>query len=423
MNKKITFKHNDIDYLLYKTKRYKSIIINLMFVRPLKKEDITYYTLLNRLIGSTTATYKTKKELSTKMYGLYDASIYLSTNYAYKTAFNSFKFQIINGKLIDDNSLMEEAIALLKDIIFNPNIKNNAFLKKDFDEEKRSLTNDIKNIYNNKRKYAYRRLLEIMAPDDILSASLLGDLNVLNAITPESLYAFYQTMLKESKVLVGVIGDISEEEVIKYIGLLPLKTNNDLDFVLSPNVLKSKAKIQEVKETQEIMQAKLMMGFVYNVNFDDQNYVPLLVFNAMFGGMFSSTLFKVIREENSLAYDISSDVILNKKIMVVSGGIENSNVNRTCDIVIKELEKYKDGIIDEELLKIAKDFLINDIKEMEDSPNALLNYSLEATISKKQDLDDIIKNIQGVTKEDIIKVSNLITLDSIFELLPGDENE
>ena len=171
------------------------------------------------------------------------------------------------------------------------------------------------------------------------------------------------------------------------------------------------------------MQAKLMMGFVYNVNFDDQNYVPLLVFNAMFGGMFSSTLFKVIREENSLAYDISSDVILNKKIMVVSGGIENSNVNRTCDIVIKELEKYKDGIIDEELLKIAKDFLINDIKEMEDSPNALLNYSLEATISKKQDLDDIIKNIQGVTKEDIIKVSNLITLDSIFELLPGDENE
>lgn len=423
MNKQIEFKHNNIDYLLFNTKKTKSIRIIIEYIRPTKLEDITYYSLLGRLIGSTTKNYKSKKELANKLNSLYDASMYMTTSYSYLTACNEFRFQIINGKLVNDDNLMGDAMSLFEEIIFRPNIINNAFPKKDFDEEVKSLESDIKSIYNNKGRYAYRKLLEMIAPNDIFSASTLGDLNVLKTITPESLYDFYQNILNDSKVIVGVIGDITQEEVIKYLGNLPLKSNNDLSFLTKPKAFKVLDKVNEKKEYQDIAQAKLVMGFNYDIDVQSKYYVPLLVFNAMFGSMFSSTIVKVIREEKSLSYDISSSLVLNKKFLFVSGGIERKNVDKCCDIVIKELEKYKQGIIDEQLLNVAKEFMINDLKQLEDSPGALLGYYLTAILTGKIDIDTLIKDVYNVTLEDIRNVSNLVSLHSIFQLLPGDANE
>lgn len=423
MNKQIQFKHNNIDYLLFNDKRSKSIRITIEFIRPIVKEDITYYSLLDRLIGSTTENYKSKKELANKLNSLYDASIYLTTGYSYLTAFSEFRFSIINGKLVGDENLMNDAIQLFEEIIFKPNIKNNAFLKKDFDEEVRSLENDIKSIYNNKGKYAYNRLLEMIAPNDIFSASKLGDLEVLKTITPESLYKFYQKILNESQIVIGVIGDITQEEVIKYLGSMPLKSNNEIQYNINPVAFKTPEHINEKKEYQDISQAKLVMGFNFDIDVTSEYYIPLLVFNAMFGSMFSSTLVNVIREEKSLSYDISSSIVMNKKFLFVSGGIERKNIDNCCDIVIKEFEKYKDGIIDDSLLVVAKEYLINDIKEMEDSAGAVLGYAINAFTSGKKDLKTVMELTKKVTKEDIRKVSNMITLHSIFELLPGEENE
>ena len=72
MNKEINFQLNNIDIQLISTKKYKTITGIISFVRPLEKEHFTYYSLLNRLIGSSSMKYKTKKDISFKMYDLYE---------------------------------------------------------------------------------------------------------------------------------------------------------------------------------------------------------------------------------------------------------------------------------------------------------------------------------------------------------------
>ena len=186
MNQEYNFKLNNIDFLLTKTTQYKTVTGVISFVRPLNKEDFTYYTLLNRLIGSSSKKYNTKKILSNKMFELYDCSVYMSTNYAYKTANSFFIFQTVNGKLVNDQELVKKCIDLLHEIMFNPLVDENGFDEKNFNEEKRSLENDIKNIYNSKKKYSFRKMMEAMAPNDIISCSNLGDLDVLKTITPKS---------------------------------------------------------------------------------------------------------------------------------------------------------------------------------------------------------------------------------------------
>lgn len=422
MKNEINYINNGIEYDLIKTSMYKTIVGILYYAKPLEEKDYTYYALLNRLIASTTKNYPSKKELAMKLYGLYDSTIYMTTDYSYKTAFTSFVFQIVNCELINDNTIFDETIKLLDEIMYNPNIENNCFKSKDFEEEKRSLENDIKNIYNNKRQYAYCRLLETMFPNDILSASTQGSLEILNNITKESLYQFYLDLLNNSKVYIGISGNINKEDIDKHFSSFHIRSTSH-EFLFQPPLHVFKSKVQEIKEYQKINQAKLMLGYKFNLEIYSKMYFNMLVFNTMFGGIFSSSLFNVIREKNSLAYDIQSEVLFHKNILVVSVGIDASKYDIVVDLVKNELKKYNDGIINEKLLNDSKEFLINDIKETQDSQYAVLNFKLNSHIKKRHSLDETINEINKVSINDIKEVSNLLHLDTIYCLLPGEKDE
>lgn len=422
MSEQINFKHNNINYKLINTNKYKMVTGIVSMARPLKKEDYTYYSLLNRLIGSSSKNYSSKKEIANKMFELYDCSVYMTTNYSYKSANSCFIFQTISKEYCNDKLIVKKCIDLLKEIMFNPLIEDNKFNLKNFNEEVKALENDIKNIYNNKKKYAYKKLLEGIEPNSLISCSMLGDIDVLKTITPEKLYIFYQQVLNESMINVGVIGNITKEEVISYFDDFNL-FSKCYNMQLYPKTVNFKDKTLILTEKQDIVQTKLLMGFRYDIDYQSEYYIPLTIFNAMFGGMFGSSLFMNIRERLSLTYDINSELIINKKILLVSCGIDEKNIEIVSDLVIKELENYKQGKIDENLFVIAKDFLINDLLEMQDSQYSILSFELDNLISKRPSLDELLNQINTSKIEDIIEVSKMIKSDTIFSLVPGDNNE
>lgn len=423
MFNEINFNLNNIDFKLIKTTQYKTITGIISLIKPLNKEDFTYYSLLNRLIGSSSKNFPTKEALSKKMFELYDCSAYMSTSYSYKSANTFFVFQTVNNKFVDNKNIIKDCIELLFEIMFNPLLENDLeFNHKNFDEEVKALENDIKNVYNNKKKYSFRKLMEAMAPNDIISTSTLGDLEILKNITPKSIYEFYNKILNESFINIGIIGDVEEEQIKSYFDNFKLPSNKN-EFKLFPDIVNFKEKVLEVSESQDIVQAKLMMAFRFDIDYNSKYYIPLIVFNAMFGGMFGSSLFMTIREKHSLTYDIGSELMINKKMLLVSCGVDNKNVEITSDLVIKELENYKQGIINDDLLNIAKQFLLNDLKEMQDFQFSSLSFKLENIISKRPPIDEIMEKINETTINEIIEVSNMIKLDTIFTLRPGDEYE
>lgn len=422
MNEEINFNYNNLDFKLIRTNQYKKITGIISMVKPLNEKDFTYYSLLNRLIGSSSKNYQSKKDIANKMFELYDCSIYMTTNYSYKSANTCFVFQTIDSKYCDDSQIIKKCVDLLNEIMFNPLIENNQFNLKNFSEEVKALENDIKNIYNNKKKYSYRKLIEGIEPDSIISASTLGDLNVLKTITSEKLYSFYQNLLNDAMINIGIIGNITQEEVVSYFSDFSLISKKQ-NIEMYPDKIEFKKEVLNLTEKQNIVQAKLMMGFRFDIDYENEYYIPLIVFNAMFGGMFGSSLFMNIREKHSLTYDIESELIISKKILLVSCGVDEQNVEITSDLIIKELENYKQGIIDENIFTIAKDFITNDLLEMQDSQMSLLSFKMENLISNRPSIDKILNCINTISINDIIEVSKKIKLDTIFTLMPGDENE
>lgn len=414
---------NGISTTLIKTSKFKTINIHVVFLGEFSKETATRKSLLTRVLANSTKKYPTKKALATKLLDLYDASAGVVTYPSGKTSVTVFSIEIVNEKNLGIKGLTKEAVELLWEVIFNPNLENGLFSEKDFLEQKRLLRERLNNVYNNKTRYALREMLKKMAPEEIISVSSLGSLEDLEKVTNEDLVAQYKEMLEKENVSLYVCGDFEEESMLRDLSLLgEIKSQpHEHETVLTEPVRVKK--VREYFEKQKIKQAKLIMGFRSDVNSKSELYPAALVFNAMYGGIFASDLIRLVREENSLAYTITSMFMDDVMVLVVAAGIDGSKYQLTTDLVIKQLEYYKQGGINPELLQTAKENLTNDLLQIEDNPVQLINFALKNYLhGLNYTVSELEAAIKAVTPEDVQRVALGVNLDTIF-LLAGEDDD
>jgi len=417
----VNFDINGIETTLVKTDKFKTLTIFVAFLGEYSEKTATSKRLLSYLLNGSTKNYPSKKAIINKLFSLYDAAISVNTFPIYKTSVTVFSLHMVNPKYVKNDEILREATTFFKEFIFNPNVDDEGFVENEFNEKKRIMRDGINNIYNNKALYAYNRLFQEMGKGEIISVSSLGDLKQLEKITRQSLYDDYKNMINDETVRIYVAGDITKEAVQSAFSDFPFNKNS---FKLETTSFETKEinKVDEVFEIQNINQAQLMMGFRTNVNALEELYIPMTVFNMMFGGMGSSDLFRVVREKNSLAYSISSSIFFDTRVMVVAAGIDTKDYNLTTDLIIKELENYKAGEIDEKLMKTAKENLISSINQTVDNPHSNLNFIAKNTLLNNLMADEIIKKIHNVKIKDIQKAAQMIELDTIF-CLKGNTND
>lgn len=411
-------KCNGVDTTFIKTKKFKTITIQIAFLGEYSKEIATQKSLLTRVLNNSTKKYYTRKLVTEKLFDLYDAAAGVNTYPSYKTSVTVFYIDFINeNNLEHESNLTKEAVEFLRELIFNPNGNHNEFSEKGFNEEKRILIDKINNIYNNKNRYAVKQLLHNMSNNEIFSVGSLGNLEDLESITPKSLYQFYQKMLQNENVSIYVIGDFDDEDMIEKLKLLGEFSKNQKQFKsMSTDVVNIKEP-KEVIEKQNINQSKLCIGFRTNTDTINEGVYKLFLFNSMFGGIYSSDLFRVIREENSLAYNIASQVLTHVRLLIVSAGIDKENYSKAVELIKEQLDIYKQGNIDEELLTIAKDTLSTELKETEDNPSYFIGHIFRNYLTGvNYTIEEALDIIEKVTIEDIKEVANSVELDTVYFL-------
>lgn len=403
---------------IIKTKKFKTITFKLLLLSEFTKENSTYYSLLSKVLMNSTKKYNTKKKIIDKLYDLYDANLGTSTSNVYNTNMFTFSLRVIDGVYVNDNSLIDDALDFLYEFIANPNVINNGFDEHSFNEEKKQLFDEISKIYNNKNRYAVKEAIKTMCPNEIISVSSVGTSEELEKITPESLYSFYKELISNCKFYIYAIGDLDNNIFDKFNRFSFIGKDYDgVNYEIAQREYIKVDKIKERKEIQNINQSKLVMGFRTNTTHIDEKYNALQVFNVMFGGIFTSDLFLNVREKNGLAYDISSQIVDDSKVLLVYAGIDSENYKKTVDIILDILKNYKKGNIDEELLETAKINIISEYEEIEDyAGESLMLLIKQDVISKNLTITETINAIASITKEDIIDVANEIDIDTIYLL-------
>ncbi|MFJ7638526.1 EF-P 5-aminopentanol modification-associated protein YfmF [Peribacillus sp. NPDC097264] len=399
------------------TDKYKTNTLVLKMKAPLTKDSVTYRALLPYVLQSSTSKFPTTPELRSYLDDLYGAGFYVDVAKKGEYQVVSFTIDIVNEKFLSDPTpLLEKAFALLSEVIFHPKTNGEAFDAKTVTNEIRSLRQRIQSIYDDKMRYSATRLVEEMCKNEPYALEASGNLEDLETITPQSLYAFYEKMLAQDDIDLYVIGDIDESEVEKladrYISL-PERVPARLQRNIGGKVEKE----QEIIENADVKQGKLNMGYRTHISYGDPDYYALQLFNGIFGGFSHSKLFINVREKASLAYYAASRLESHKGLLMVMAGIENANYKQAIDIIHEQMKEMKQGNFSEEELEQTKAVIKNQLLETIDVSRGLVEILYHNVLSGKDiSLDEWFEKTEQTTKEDIIKVGQKIELDTIYFL-------
>jgi predicted Zn-dependent peptidase len=139
--------------------------------------------------------------------------------------------------------------------------------------------------------------------------------------------------------------------------------------------------------------------------------IPALqLLNTVLGEGASSRLFIELREKNTLAYNIESllDYGVDYGYFHVDCAIKSTQLNKTTNLIQRELARICSEKIPEEELNKAKDMTVSDVLREIDSPAGLPQalISLEIFYESKKTLAEYLEEMRVVTSQEIIEVAN-----------------
>ncbi len=168
---------------------------------------------------------------------------------------------------------------------------------------------------------------------------------------------------------------------------------------------------------KEIQQAHLIMGRT-TYGYNSKRRTELSVLGQILGEGSSSRLFQSVRERNGIAYQINS--FLNSFYDVSTFGIyystNDKNVEKAQNLILNELTKLKNKKVSDRELKRAKEYLKGSIlMSLESTTNRMLRIAQSYIyFNKIKSVEETIEEINSVTKEKILELSNELFDESKF---------
>ena len=166
----------------------------------------------------------------------------------------------------------------------------------------------------------------------------------------------------------------------------------------------------------DVTQGKLTIGLDLHLENEGQKYDAML-YNAILGGTANSKMFQEVREKASLAYTAGSNYVRYKSNVFIKCGIEIKNYEKAMEIIRKQLEDMKNGVFTDEDIENAKKGIISGIKSIDDEQDTQITYFFGQELTgSKTSLEQYMEKIQNVSKEDIVKVANSVSVNTVYFL-------
>ena len=413
------YEYDNYSIHVLNTDKFKSIIVALTLVNEFEKENLTKNALLRKLLTTSSASLKNQTEVTKKYYDLYGSSFSISNELYNNAVLTIFDIEFLEDKYTEDG-LCKDALDHYFDMIFNPNIIDGKFEEENFKLAKKSLSNYYDVQKENKSAYSINKAHELF-DEKQLKYFPNGYKEDLEKLNEKNMAEYYHDLFKSGHANIFIIGNIENEEIIDIINN---NVNNKLyknDNIYSCNIFEKEEKVKEKSDREENNQSNLVTIYkILNMTERERNVV-LPIFNRIFGVGNNSKLFKNVREEKSLAYDIRSFAQREESLITVISGISKESK----DEVIKS--------IDEELTNIQKGkFTMNDIGDAKKYRSIILkgfdddNYSIVGTkmgnvLFNNDDLEKRRKEVETVSKDEIINLANKLSLCIIY-MLEGDKD-
>ena len=403
------------------TNKFKSSYLSVTLLTPLDRETAGANALIPEVLRRGTAVHPDMESLSAALDELYGGAVEPIVRKKGETQCVGFLASFLDDAYaLKGEKILEPAATLLGELLLNPYTQNGVFASDYTAGEKANLIDRIRAQINDKRTYATQRLAQEMCKYEAFGVDKLGDESRVSAITPESLWERYQTLLREAQVEVYYCGSASPDRVAEALkgalDRLPVNENR-VDPECSVRVSAGPEPIV-VEEEMDVSQGKLTMGFrTGGLTCWEEEFPALFLCVAVFGGTTLSKLFMNVREKLSLCYYASATLEKMKGLVLVSSGIEFDKYQTAKDEILAQLEAVRQGEIEDWELEGPRRTLIGACQATLDDQGRQEEYWMGQTAAGLELApEEFAAQLEAVTREQVSAAARKLELDTIYFL-------
>lgn len=397
--------------------RFKQGCLSIQFLRPMDSGESARNALLPSVLLRGTARHPDLRAITEHLDTLYGAAVSPLVRRVGDCQTVGLYAAFLGDRFaLPGDRLLSPMLSFLEELLLEPLTDEGAFSPEIVESEKKNLIATIESDLNDKRTYAMTRLLENMCAEDSFALPRLGTVPQVEAITPQSLYAHYQAILRESEIQIFAVSDLDGDTLAQLLMPLAEKLGGRLPAPLAQTSLRQTAPSHTAEE-MDVTQGKLCLGFTTPITNRSPEFAAMQLLNTVFGAGMTSKLFMNVRERLSLCYSIGSGYYATKGILTVSAGMDFDKESQTREEILRQLTLCRRGEIRPEELAAARAAMLSSLGATHDSPGAIESYYATAALSGlNMTPGEYMAAIENVTLDQLTRAANTLTLHSSFFL-------
>lgn len=397
--------------------KFKSNIVSVKFLTENIEEDLAALALLPSLLSYTNANYPTASQMNSRLNSLYGASLFSSCGQRGDMYEISVSCEYILDKYTFGDDVADETVKILIDCLTNPALENGAFGEEEFNIRKNDLLDSIDGEINDKVSYALTLSCETVYEGEKASKRYYGSREAVEALTPTQVFDVYKRVLSTAAVeIIFAGGGDFDSQTELFENVFSNRQPPEIKYHSYSSLKPNTAYAQEVLD---VSQANLVLAF----KTDDYNHHANRLMTSLYGGGYSK-LFENVRERLSLCYFCDAMYSEVKGTMSVVSAVDFENIEKAKNEIIRQLSLVANGDFTDEELDNKKHQIAASLRSSYDSISALSSWYYLCTLrGEVETIDDYIKKVQSVTREQIITAASRMKLDTVFVLTGSEASE
>lgn len=320
-------------------------------------------------------------------------------------AYTDYSQTVYSISCLEDE--LKNAIELLSDMLIS-----SKFPKEEVEKERGVILAEIRSSKDSVEDFSFKKINEVAFKKSALRYDVAGLDENVKKFTRDELCEHYKRYYRPNNALITMVSSLSHEEAIKEISEQFSKWEQS--EVVKVEVEDEKNRdIKKVTTKENIELCTIIYLFTF-YDLDKKYELPLRILNHRLGESANSLLFREVRENRGLAYDIYShlDITQNVKTLYVYTAVDEEDIDDAANAIEEIFKniKFRKIIIGENDLnimkKVHKTAVISTLEDSVELCSYILSQSLEG-----EDIFEFLKdmeNLNTITADEIYEVANKV---------------
>lgn len=314
---------------------------------------------------------------------------------------------------------IENGIKLLGDMMINSN-----FPVEEIEKERSVILAEIRTSKDDIEDLSFKKTDEVAFEKSHLRYDVIGIEKNVDNFKRDDLLKFYKENYGPNNTTVTIVSSFEHEKALKLIeesfGTWKKVNNRKISIILEKN-----KNIEVTSYKNEIEQSTIVYLYTFN-DLKKEDEISLRILNHRLGESANSLLFREVRENRGLAYDIFThlDISKDSKVLYIYTSVGDEDVEEAknaIDSVINDIHLGNIKFTDKDLEIMKKVHKTAVISTLEDSAE-LCNYILHQEL-EEEDLLEFVKDmerINAIQKEQIYDIASKVLKDPTIHILRKD---